>query len=80
MADNAFEWARQHNRLYKSEIHGEEEADIPLDMNWSKTKETGNKVGFTSGFTMDVPRQTTLVWNASSGLACLLQLATCMIC
>ena len=58
MADNAFDWARRNGRLYKSEIHGEEEADIPLDMNWSKIKESGSKVGFTSGFTMDVPSHT----------------------
>ncbi|CAE7803502.1 unnamed protein product [Symbiodinium sp. CCMP2592] len=55
MADNAFDWARRHGRVYKSEIHGEEEADIPLEMLWSKTKETGNKTSFNSAFSMEDP-------------------------
>ena len=55
MADNAFEWARQRGLVTKSEVHGAETADIPLDMSWSKSNESGSKIGFQSGFSMDVP-------------------------
>ena len=41
--------------MFKSEIHGEEEADIPLDWTWSNNSESGQQIGFKSGFTMDVP-------------------------
>ena len=46
MADNAFIWAAQHGLLRKNEVHGEEEADIPLDMRWAKTQESGNRMEF----------------------------------
>ena len=55
MADNAFEWARRNGRLYKSEIHGEEEADIPLEWTWSASSESGQRNGFSSSFSMEVP-------------------------
>ena len=55
MADNAFEWARARGLVWKNEIHGTEEADIPLDMRWSKTNESGSRVQFEGGFTLDVP-------------------------
>ncbi|CAE7578528.1 unnamed protein product, partial [Symbiodinium sp. CCMP2456] len=55
MADNAFDWARRNGRLYKSEIHGEEEADIPLEWTWQTSKESGQKTGFASAFSMDDP-------------------------
>ncbi|CAE7450056.1 unnamed protein product [Symbiodinium sp. CCMP2592] len=55
MADNAFEWARRNGRLFKSEIHGAEEADIPLEWSWENSNESGQKTGFTSSFSMDVP-------------------------
>ncbi|CAE7327555.1 unnamed protein product [Symbiodinium sp. KB8] len=53
MADNAFDWARRNGRLYKSEIHGEEEADIPLEWTWKTSSESGQKIGFASSFSMD---------------------------
>ena len=55
MADNAFEWARRNGRLFKSEIHGEEEADIPLEWTWTTSNESGQKTAFASAFSMDVP-------------------------
>ena len=56
MCDNAFEWARQKGRLRTNEIHGAEEADLPFLEKWEKTKESGSKVSFTSGFTMEDPQ------------------------
>ena len=56
MADNAFEWAKPRGLWRKSEIHGAEEADIPLDFEWTHTNESGNRVSFNSKFTMDAPK------------------------
>ena len=58
MADNAFEWARRNGKLFKSEIHGAEEADIPLEWTWETSNESGQKTGFSSSFSMDVPSHT----------------------
>ncbi|CAE7241068.1 unnamed protein product [Symbiodinium necroappetens] len=55
MADNAFEWARRNGKLFTSEIHGAEEADIPLDWTWTTSKESGQKTKFASSFSMDDP-------------------------
>ena len=55
MADHAFEkWARPRGLVRKNPVHGNEEADIPLEMQWTKLSETGNRVGFASKFSMDV--------------------------
>ena len=56
MADHAFEWARPRGLVRKSVIHGAEEADIPYEFDWTKIKESGNRVSFESSFSMDVPQ------------------------
>ena len=38
MADRAFEWAKARGLCRKNPIHGEEEADIPKDEEWIKTR------------------------------------------
>ena len=43
-------------KLFTSEIHGAEEADIPLDWTWTTSKESGQKTKFASSFSMDEPR------------------------
>ncbi|CAE7341235.1 unnamed protein product [Symbiodinium pilosum] len=53
MADHAFEWARPQGLVRTSKVHGAEEADIPLDFEWTKTHETGSRIGFSSSFSMD---------------------------
>ena len=53
MADKSFEWAKARGLHRISEVHGAEEADIPLDMSWTKTATSGARVGFTSTFTME---------------------------
>ena len=40
----------------KNEVHGEEEADIPLDMRWAKTNETGSRVEFQGEAEVDETR------------------------
>ncbi|CAE7662304.1 OGG1 [Symbiodinium pilosum] len=55
MADHAFEWARPLGLVRVSKIHGAEEADIPLDFEWSKTRESGSRIGFSSSFSMAEP-------------------------
>ncbi|CAE7220824.1 unnamed protein product, partial [Symbiodinium sp. KB8] len=42
-------------KLFTSEIHGAEEADIPLDWTWTTSKESGQKTKFASSFSMDDP-------------------------
>ena len=56
MADNAFIWAAQRGLKRKNEVHGEEEADIPLDMRWAKTNETGSRVEFQGEAEVDETR------------------------
>ena len=55
MADNAFEWAREHGLLRVSAIHKCEEADIPYDDVWSRTSETGQRVEYTARTEMEAP-------------------------
>ena len=45
-----------NGKLFTSEIHGAEEADIPLDWTWTTSKESGQKTKFASSFSMDEPR------------------------
>ena len=54
MADKAFEWAKARGLCRKNAIHGEDEADIPRDEEWTKTREAGSKIAFQSGFSLDV--------------------------
>ena len=58
MADNAFIWAAKRGLKRWNEVHGEEEADIPLDMRWAKTNETGSRVDYEGGAELDE------IWNA----------------
>eukprot|EP00439_Symbiodinium_sp_Y106_P025892 s2249_g3.t1 len=55
MCDNAFEWARARGLVSKNPIHGAEEADIPYKTFWKNSNASGSRVGFKSGFEMDVP-------------------------
>ena len=54
MADHAFAWARARGLVSKNPIHGEEEADIPLDKEWTRTTESGNRTEFQGVAAMDV--------------------------
>ena len=58
MADNAFEWARARGRLRVNEVHGVEEADVPLDETWSNETERGRRIEFSGAAEMEVPRLT----------------------
>ncbi|CAE7653761.1 OGG1, partial [Symbiodinium pilosum] len=55
MADDAFEWARQHGKLRKNKVHGTEEADIPLREKWSSMKESGRRTEFAGKAEMEAP-------------------------
>ena len=54
MCDNAFEWARERNKVRKNAIHKCEEADLPYDDFWSVAHENGERIEISATAEVDV--------------------------
>ena len=54
MIDNAFDWARQRNKVVLNPVHGHEEIHIPMESFWSHLNESGSRLALETNFQMEV--------------------------